>query len=403
VPNRAWCAVGTNCTNALQTTLTSREGSMRWKMRPDGGWVPVSGPVAVQFNQVVSEGICSTERIAIEMTTSEFPNQAPTTPIAPISIDTPFAEPPMRQVLIESTLDLDRALYLEVLDDIEDGVYLVDRSERIQWWNRGAEKITGFARDEVVGRTCSDNLLCHVDASGRFLCTNGCPLRRAFVTGIPIETDAYLHHKAGHRLPVHIKTKPIRDRHGQVVGAVEVFRRASEAESQARLIEELSQLALIDELTRLPNRRLFDIQLDRRLAELDRYGWPFGVLMIDIDHFKQVNDDFGHQLGDDILRLDARTLSANCRSLDTIVRLGGDEFAAIIANVHNVDLHKLAEKLRSMIEMSGLRNSARERHRTTVSIGCAMARQSESATLLLKRADDMLYAAKKAGRNRVCF
>ena len=223
------------------------------------------------------------------------------------------------------------------------------------------------------------------------------------MTGVPIEIDAYLHHKEGHRVPVHIKTKPLRDRHGRVVGAVEVFRRASEAERQARLIEELSQLALIDELTRLPNRRLFDIQLDRRLAELDRYGWPFGVLMIDIDRFKQVNDDFGHQLGDDILRLVARTLSANCRSLDTIVRLGGDEFAAIIANVHNVDLHKLAEKLRSMIEMSGLRNLARERHRTTVSIGCAMARQSESATLLLKRADDMLYAAKKAGRNRVCF
>jgi diguanylate cyclase (GGDEF)-like protein len=108
------------------------------------------------------------------------------------------------------------------------------------------------------------------------------------------------------------------------------------------------------------------------------------------------------QLGDDILRLVARTLSANCRSMDTVVRLGGDEFAAIIANVHDVDLHKVAEKLRAMIEMSGPRDSARDRHRTTVSIGCAMAKPNETGAKLLGRADDMLYAAKKAGRNRVC-
>ena len=263
-------------------------------------------------------------------------------------------------------------------------MYLVDRTERVLWWNRGAEAITGFSRAEVVGRTCAENLLCHVDSSGRFLCTNGCPLRRAFLTGVPIETSAFLHHKEGHRVAVNIKTKPLRDRNGYVFGALEVFRRASEEEDQARPIKELSKLALIDEPTRLPNRRLFEAHLERRLAELERFGWKFGVLMIDIDHFKLVNDNFGHHLGDDILQLVARTIFANCRSLDTVARLGGDAFGAIIASIDGDALRRVAERLRSLIETSGLRNSASERYRTTVSIGCALARSNETTAELLK-------------------
>jgi diguanylate cyclase (GGDEF)-like protein/PAS domain S-box-containing protein len=331
------------------------------------------------------------------MTTSE------THPLRPFVIEGPLGELALRPSRPEIPFNPDPALYQGILDEIDDGVYMVDRSERIQSWNKGAEAITGFSRDDVLGRTCADNLLCHVDSSGRFLCTNGCPLRHVFVTGIPIETDAYLHHKDGHRVPVHIKTKPLRDQQDRVVGAVEVFRRTSEAEHQTRQIEELSQLALIDELTRLPNHRLFDIQLERRLAELDRFGWPFGVLVIDLDRFGQVNDDFGHQLGDDILGLVARTLSSNCRSMDTVVRLGGDKFAAIIANVRGADLHKVAEKLRALVAMSGLRGSPGERHRTTVSIGGALANPKEALAELVERAEDMLRAAKRAGRNRVCL
>jgi len=329
------------------------------------------------------------------MTTSESPTETP------FQIDSPFVSSAMRPVFTESSFNPENSLYGGILDEMEDGVYLVDRTERIQWWNRGAEAITGFSRAEVVGRSCADNLLCHVDSSGRFLCTNGCPLRRAFLTGVPIETNAFLHHKEGHRLSVNIKTKPLRDRHGHIFGAFEVFRQVSEEESQARLIKALSQLARIDDLTRLPNRQLLDAHLERRLSELDRFGWKFGLLIIDIDHFKLVNDNFGHQLGDHILRSVSHTLFANCRSLDTVARIGGDEFAAIIANVEGDTLHTVAEKLRSMIETSDLRDSACGRQHTTVSIGGAVARSNETATELLKRANDQLCSAKQRGRNQV--
>jgi diguanylate cyclase (GGDEF)-like protein/PAS domain S-box-containing protein len=300
-------------------------------------------------------------------------------------------------------LDLDASVYENILDRMEDGVYFVDSNKRIRLWNGGAEALTGFSRGEVVGRVCGEQGLCHVDANGNRLCETGCPLDLVIKTQAPYENDAYLQHRLGHRIPVRIRTLPLRDREGRVVGAVEVFRNTMTGRRQDQLIEELSHLALIDDLTRLPNRRHFDIQLDRRLAELNRFDWPFGVLMIDLDHFKEINDRYGHHVGDRVLHMVARTLSANLRSLDTIARWGGEEFSAIIANVREDELGKVAEKLRAMVEASGLRESSDVPERVTVSIGGVLARTNEPAAELMKRADEMMYAAKRTGRNRVCI
>jgi diguanylate cyclase (GGDEF)-like protein/PAS domain S-box-containing protein len=322
---------------------------------------------------------------------------------APIIIDGPLG--PAARPLVQPALGftLDATVYHGILDQIEDGVYFVDRDKRILLWNRSAERITGFGRGEVIGENCGNRWLGHIDASGRLLCTNGCPLQRAVDTGVPIEADAFLQHKLGHRVPVKVKTVPLRDRNNQVVGAVEVFRSAVDDHQRGQLIQELSHLAMIDDLTMLPNRRHFDFQLDRRLGELGRFGWPFGTLMIDIDQFKQVNDRAGHQAGDEILRLVARTLSSNCRGVDTIARWGGEEFTAIITNVHEDELRLVAEKFRAMVEASGLREAESAPLQVTVSIGGAVARASDTAADLMKRADEMMYAAKRSGRNRVCI
>jgi diguanylate cyclase (GGDEF)-like protein/PAS domain S-box-containing protein len=295
----------------------------------------------------------------------------------------------------------DPAIFEVILDRIEDGVYFVDRERRIRLWNSGAEALTGYTREDVLGGSCGNSRLCHVDEDGRTLCSNGCPIAAAISRESPCEQDAFLQHKLGHRIPVRIKTWPLRDARGQLIGAVEIFRCTMTDQRQEQIIEQLAQLAMLDDLTRLPNRRHFDLQLDRRLAELNRFGWPFGVLMIDLDHFKQINDAYGHHVGDQVLTLVARTLQANCRSLDTVARWGGEEFAAIIANVREAELLRVAEKLRAMVESSGLRESASAPARVTVSIGCAMAHANEPAADVMRRADDMLYAAKRGGRNRV--
>jgi diguanylate cyclase (GGDEF)-like protein/PAS domain S-box-containing protein len=321
----------------------------------------------------------------------------------PLVIAGPLRKLPSALPTAIPSTELDLSVYQAVLDCLEDGVYFVDRAKQILLWNRGAELITGYSRAEVVGDTCGQHRLCHVDESGRLLCTTGCPLHVALDTGVPMEADAFLQHKLGHRIPVRITTTALRDGKNALLGAVEVFRVTSDLRRQHQLIEELARLAMIDDLTRLPNRRHFDMQLDRRVAELNRFEWPFGVFMIDLDEFKGINDKFGHRTGDEILQMVARTLSANCRAFDTVARWGGEEFSAIIANVREDELRKVAEKLRAMVEASSLRLSDGEPLRITISIGGAVARPNETAAEILRRADDRLYEAKRSGRNRICL
>ncbi len=143
------------------------------------------------------------------MTTSEYPAETQ------LQIDAALVPRPTRPVWTGTSFSPDPTIYRGILDEMEDGVYLVDRTERVLWWNRGAEAITGFSRAEVVGRTCAENLSLATStlAADSFVPTAS-PLRRAFLTGVPIETSAFLHHKEGHRVAVNIKTKPLRDRNG---------------------------------------------------------------------------------------------------------------------------------------------------------------------------------------------
>jgi diguanylate cyclase (GGDEF)-like protein/PAS domain S-box-containing protein len=343
----------------------------------------------------MSEGLVSAKDSSANLTATPTP--------LPLSGEWPVARQRLPVFVSLDDLDIESSAYQAILDRVEDGVYLVDRNKRVRLWNAGAEALTGFSRAEVLGQPCGNHWLCHVDYTGRTMCSQDCPIERTFTTESSNEHEAYLQHKLGHRVPVRIRSWPLRNRQGQVVGAIEVFRPTAAGRRQEQLIEELSHLALIDDLTHVPNRRHFDLQLDRRLAELNRFGWPFGVLMIDLDLFKQVNDGHGHHVGDQVLHLVARTLLSNCRSLDTVARWGGEEFAAIIANVREEELRKVAEKFRAMVEASGLRESSSAPVRVTVSIGGAMARPNEPAGELMKRADDMLYTAKRTGRNRVCL
>jgi diguanylate cyclase (GGDEF)-like protein/PAS domain S-box-containing protein len=311
-------------------------------------------------------------------------------------------EPPLaNEPVLAAISDLGRSFYRELLDSLEDGVYFVDRDRRLLFWNKAAEQLTGFARSEIVGRGCPDNILCHADANGHLRCSNGCPLEQVMTTGKPDQVDVFLHHKDGHRVPVRVKVAPILDAQGRAVGAMEVFNDRSARIEQAERIKELERLALVDELTRLPNRRHFDDHLSNRLAEFQRHGRPFGLLMMDVDLFKQVNDEHGHKIGDAILRLVARTLDASCRAFDIVARWGGEEFAAIILHVDARQLVLVAEKFRAMVAASGLRLPGQSIG-VTISIGAAAAQADDSAETLVKRADQALYEAKRLGRNRVC-
>ena len=291
-------------------------------------------------------------------------------------------------------------LYKRILDSIYDGVYLVDLDRRTTYWNSGAERITGYRPDEAVGRRCQDNFLVHLDDRGNSLCLHGCPLSSTMANGQPLEVEVYLQHKDGYRIPIFVRAAPIRDGTGRVVGAVEVFSDNSQIAAMTDLIKELRQLSLLDHSTEVGNRRFLEQQLMARLNEQDRYGWRVGVLFVDIDHFKEINDRNDHIVGDRVIRMVARTLANGIRSFDIVGRWGGDEFVVLIVNVDEEQLHTVSEKLRRLIENSGFTEGGKM-IRVTVSVGGVLAAAGENPEAVIRRADQLMLASKTAGRNRV--
>ncbi len=297
-------------------------------------------------------------------------------------------------------MSIESVFFQALLDDFHDGVYFVDRDRLITYWNKGAERITGYSVEDTVGTHCFDELLRHVDDSGTRLCHGGCPVAATIADGAGREAEVYLHHKQGHRVPVFIRVAPIRDPDGTVVGAVEVFSDNSSKMSALQRVQELEKTAYVDALTGLGNRLLTEITLRSRLEELSRYGWPFGVLFIDIDRFKAVNDSLGHAAGDTFLKAVANTLRGAARAFDLVGRWGGEEFVVVLANTDIAKLGGVAERFRALVQESVVATRGAE-HVVTVSIGGTQAIAGDTIESLVARADALMYQSKQAGRNLV--
>jgi len=215
----------------------------------------------------------------------------------------------------------------------------VDLHRRITYWNRGAERISEYAAEEVLGHSCSDGILAHVDEQGTSLCQTLCPLAKTLADGRYREVHVFLHHGGGARIPVAVRTAP-------------------------------------------------------------RYGWPVGILFADLDDFKRVSDTDGPDVGDAVLTAVARTLRAATRGTDSVGRWGGDEFVAICPTADATALLEIAARTQVLLRATTVAVGGTE-VRATVSIGGAMARSGDDAAALFARADDALYRSKVAGRDRV--
>jgi two-component system cell cycle response regulator len=165
--------------------------------------------------------------------------------------------------------------------------------------------------------------------------------------------------------------------------------------------QKLEYAALTDALTGMQNRRYFDDALKEYLGEFRRIDKPVGLMVVDLDHFKQINDTHGHDIGDEVLRAVAGCLKDMTRYHDVVARLGGEEFAVVAPNMDVDTLVRFAERIRKavagMVIVSGS-----VRLKVTASVGLAVWDRKENADGLFRRADQQLYQAKKTGRNRVC-
>jgi diguanylate cyclase (GGDEF)-like protein/PAS domain S-box-containing protein len=295
---------------------------------------------------------------------------------------------------------MNEQFYKDLLDNLYDGIYFVDKDRIITYWNKGAERITGYTAEQVIGRACRDNLLNHVSDSGLQLCNALCPLSAAMEDGKHREAEVFAHHRDGHRIPVLVRASPLRGANGEIIGAVETFSNNEKLIETRRQARSLEQTVLLDPLTGVGNRRHLDGRLASSLREFQEAQTPFGLMFCDIDNFKSFNDTYGHAIGDRALRMVAETLRANIRSTDTVGRWGGEEFVVLVTSVNKKILTGIAEKLRVLVANSSL-DIEGERLAVTISAGASLAQPEDTIESLVARVDTLMYASKQAGKNRV--
>ena len=170
-----------------------------------------------------------------------------------------------------------------------------------------------------------------------------------------------------------------------------------------RDLEEARKEALTDGLTNLCNRKSFDTEILRVSEEAKEEGHTFSLLMLDIDHFKNFNDDYGHQVGDQVLRLVSKTLVEGVKGRDIVTRYGGEEFAIILPDTNLIAAEKVCDNLRKAVASKDVvnRSTGDVLARITLSGGVAQYYPDETIDALIERADGALYTAKSNGRNQV--
>jgi diguanylate cyclase (GGDEF)-like protein/PAS domain S-box-containing protein len=295
--------------------------------------------------------------------------------------------------------------FRHVLNAITDGVYVTTAEREIVFWSDGAERITGYSADEVVGKHCYDDVLIHTDTTGRRLCFDGCPLQDCIKNGVErVVNEVFLMRKDGTRLPVYVKTT-VFEEDGRTLG-VEIF---GELESVAgsdlaAQVQELTDSSITDPLTGLFNRRYFDAALDQQFAMLRRMGRRYGMLYIDVDDFKTVNDTLGHAGGDEALKFIASVIERSARKMDVVARCGGDEFVMLCAVSSEDELEAAAQRIVGMVRDSRFRLGHDAGVNLTVSLGGSLVAANDSdARQCLDRADEAMYRVKDAGRNGVAL
>lgn len=289
--------------------------------------------------------------------------------------------------------------FFEIADHLQEGVYFLDPQRTIRYWNKAAEQITGYRAEEVVGRSCLDNLLLHTDAEGVSLCLSGCPSLKAQQSGRTIDARIFVLHKSGYRIPIELRIVPVLDAACRPAGAFEIFTDRVDAESLRQELARLAGVAATDFLTGLPNRRALEEQIDVAFYSLERHDHPFALILADVDHFKVFNDRHGHAVGDKVLINVANSLHAALRHEDSGARWGGEEFAILVRHVNDkAILLAIMERVRRVVCSAHLPHD-RQPLSVTISLGGTPARREDNLHSLLARADAMLYRSKAEGRN----
>ncbi len=290
-------------------------------------------------------------------------------------------------------LEAEQQLNQTIMKSSPLAIYTRDRQGRVTGWNDACERLFGWKEEEVLGQPLPTIPLDKLDESA--------DMRQQLLSGQPnLQLEAQRMRRDGSMVDLLITLSPLYDENGEIEGVLAIAADITERKAAERRIE---FFAHHDALTALPNRRLIQARFEQAAAFADREGKKVGLVFFDLDHFKAINDSFGHGVGDAYLKEIARRLSSTVRNSDILSRQGGDEFLLVLASLNGIDdvppvLDKLAQRMKEPVQ-AGSAGIA-----VSMSIGVALypdhGRDFEE---LLRNADAAMYRAKNKGRNTYCF
>jgi len=292
----------------------------------------------------------------------------------------------------------DLATLRKMFDQFHEAIYIVDTERRILYFNPIAVELSGFSCEEMEHSFCYDNKLNHIDEQGNRLCLAGCPLVESIKFDRTEDHSVYMQHKKGHRVGVHVRTIPHHDLSGAVDGVIEVF---SQISNQNLILEELKireALAYIDPVTNTFNRHYLKYVCNEVLGAHKHK--VLGVIFLDIDNFKHFNDDYGHDVGDEVLLGVSKSISLNLPNQDILIRYGGDEFIIILFGDTKEEIIATSNKIGVLLVATTIRHDKQE-FRVQSSLGLSFRIENEKLNNVITRADQAMYNAKRARNNKV--
>ena len=294
----------------------------------------------------------------------------------------------------------DPEIYRTVLESMQNGVYLVDRSEKIQFWNAGAERITGYLRQDALGHSCRDFFAPQEQEGQDGVCEFGGALASVLRDGRPAVSELTLRHKGGHQVGLHVRSMAIRDRNGAIIGVVESFDDDHRITYSERRHNKLKNYGCIDETTGVLTRSFVETHLRENLMTFSEHRVPFSILCVEVDGLANFRAKYGASAVAAMLRTAALTLESSIRPTDFLGLQAENRLLTVLAECSATETKRVGDRLLRMVHNTkfkwwGVHVSL------TASFGGTAAREGDTEQSLLARAEKSLADGIAAGGNQV--
>ncbi len=293
----------------------------------------------------------------------------------------------------------DPETYRDILNGLQIGVSVLDLQKKIVFWSDGAEKITGYARIDVLGHSCAENILLHCNHNSCDMCAGKCPMAIALHDARPVEGASFIHHKSGHRTPVHTWAIPLRDKHGSIIGIIQTFEGEFAANGPSPNDRSMKEHGWLDNATELPNQAMMQSHLRETLGTFAEIQVPFGVVCLEPHELNQFRARYGQEAATSMLLVLARTLRNAVWPTDFVGRWSAGRFLVILVGCGEAAMQTISDRM-LMLMASVTIEWWGEELSVAVSMGRTVARAGDTVESLVERVHRALSEDQVSLRDR---